>query len=124
MITKTGGNAQFYSYMNRHSFCHTSYSFDYPFTKGLHYHPEISHVIITLRVPLQVNLLGRDSKGAWWRRDWSTMANLHARKYLIKKCPHIFTPVWERTIVSESEWLQLCERWNHVQLAHVKIGNS
>ena len=52
------------------------------------------------------------------------MANSYTRKYLIKKCPHIFTPVWERTIVSASEWLQLFRRWNQVQLEHVKIGNS
>lgn len=52
------------------------------------------------------------------------MANPYARKYLIKKCPHVFSPVWERTIVSESEWFQLFQRWNHVQLEHVKIDNS
>jgi len=41
MITITDGNAQFRSYMHRHSFCHTSYSFDYPYTRGLQYNPDM-----------------------------------------------------------------------------------
>ena len=117
-ITKTDGNEQFCSYMNRHSLCHTSYNSIIHSRRGCRIIPRCSEIII-VRVPPQVELQACDITGACGRGNWSAMANPYARK-----CPYILTPVWERTIVCESEWLQLFQRWNHAQLEHVTIRNS
>lgn len=115
MITKIDGNAQFCSYMNRHFFCHTSCSIDYPYSKGLLYHPEM----FCNHNPSRATA----GRIAMERYQGSTGARRLVR-HGQSLCHEIFIQVWECIIVSENEWLQLFPWWNHIQLKHVKIGNT
>ena len=97
-------------------FRHTSDCLDYPCTKGC----RVNHICsgnIILHIPPQEENQLRDIREAWGPWYWSTTANPPARKYFIKKCPRIVTPVWGYTIMLlNDKWLQFFQLCDHVQL--------
>ena len=72
---------------------------------------------IILHILLQEDILGHDTREVWETGDWSTTAIPSARKSLVKKCPHIVTPVWWHAILFENDkQLEFFQLWDHTQL--------
>jgi len=72
---------------------------------------------IILPILLQEEILGHDTREAWETGHWSTTAIPSARKSLVKKCPHIITPVWWHAILFENDkQLEFFQVWDHRQL--------
>jgi hypothetical protein len=94
-------SVMFCSCTGQNFFRHISDFLYYPCTKGCRVNHSSSGSII-LHLPPQEEKQLRDISEGWGFGYWSNMTNTSARKCLIKKCPHILTPVWERTVMVES----------------------
>jgi hypothetical protein len=58
-----------------------------------------------------------DTSRAWETGDWSTTAVPSARKSLVKKFPHIVTPVrWHAILFENDKQLEFFQLWDHTQL--------